>query len=61
MAAQVGTPNGTEAVLPSAAIAITAMNARSLANLCPPAIIALGLVLTLGWNVGLLLLLWRVI
>jgi hypothetical protein len=61
MTAQIETQNGIEAALPSVAGAVTATNATRLADLWPPAMIGLGLILTLGWNVGLFLLLWRVI
>jgi hypothetical protein len=46
--------------LPTATRTVATIRSR-LANFWPPALIALGLVLTLGWNVGLVWLLYELI
>lgn len=46
---------------PPTAIRTVATIRSRLANLWPPALIAFGLVLTLGWNVGLVWLLYELI
>ena len=50
-------PTGT----PPTAIRTVAMIRSRLANFWPPALIGFGLVLTLGWNVGLVWLLYELI
>jgi hypothetical protein len=57
---QVGTAFSTSAVAQIGAAKISAIK-KTLSNLWPPTLIVLGLVLTLGWNVGLVWLLFELV
>jgi hypothetical protein len=61
MALAVQISDEASAALPPATPATVASVTKRIANLWPAAMIALALILTLCWNVGLLLLVWWVV